>query len=75
MTRNHTIIAYKWKCEICGQESKKWLARWKVNRNYTVHFNRYHTGIFIQPILRRKRLEGGDNEKEKKIRKTNRRNR
>jgi len=73
MTRNHTIIAYKWKCEICGQESKKWLARWKANRSYRVHFNRYHNGINIQPILRRKYIEGGRNEKEKKIKKRDRR--
>jgi len=74
MPRNRTVYVYKWKCELCGQESKKWLPRWKVTRSYKMHFNRYHNGIHIQPILTKKYIGGGGNEnkKSKKIRKRNR---
>ena len=59
MVRNHTIIEYKWKCELCSQEGRDWLPRWKAMRSYRKHFNRVHSGIGVQPILRKKYIGGG----------------
>jgi len=80
MSRNHTVIGYKWKCEICSQKSKKWLPRWKAHRTYRVHLNNYHNGVPIQPILYSKYIGGDGSEnkrkkrKDKTIKKTNRKN-
>ena len=44
------MIRYKWKCPICGAIGNKWLSRYKVRRNGSVHIKKVHNKD-IDPII------------------------
>lgn len=60
MARCHTIWGVKWKCDLCGNESKTWNPFWKTKRSYRIHLNYFHSDVKVDviPTFIYKRLEG-----------------